>query len=350
MSKPTRYPEVSVAGSPREMGRQIGEACGEQIRGFCEAAIERVNLTTPISLDAALQVAHESIPYVESYSPDMLDELRGMGEAANVSLDQLMLLQVRNQLQADESGCTALAVGMPLRTQGLVAQNWDNDPALDEFTVVLKRQPVGKPALLNVTQAGLISYLGLNDAGIGFCVNSLPAPARRVGVPHYFTTRAIYESRNLDDAVDAVRRAERAIPANIVMSTPQGPADLEVTIDDVHVIRPNGNGCVTHTNHCEHPDLIAYNEQFPELIQSHARKTRIEQLLPDSLESLSIDDVQQVLRDHDNYPRSICRHSNDDSEHGFWETVWSLIIEPERGCLHLSRGNPCSQPYETYSL
>ena len=40
----------------------------------------------------------------------------------------------------------------------------------------------------------------------------------------YFTVRGIYESSSLEAAVAAVRRAERAIPANIILTTPQGPA------------------------------------------------------------------------------------------------------------------------------
>ena len=62
----------------------------------------------------------------------------------------------------------------------------------------------------------------------------------------------------------AVRRAQRAIPANIILATPQGPADLEVTTDHVHILRDEQ--LVVHTNHCLHPELIAINQDFPELI------------------------------------------------------------------------------------
>jgi isopenicillin-N N-acyltransferase-like protein len=270
---PRRYREIDVAGPPRELGRQIGEAAREEIRSFCAVAMERVNKTIPISRDAAMAVARECIPRAEDYSPDWIDELRGTAEAAGVALVDLMLLQVRNQLQPQEdAGCTSLSLGKPLRAGRIVAQNWDNDPALDEFTVVLTRRPTGQPAFTTVTQAGLIAYIGFNDAGIGLCLNTLPAPSRRAGVPHYFTVRAIYASNSLESAVAAVRRAERAIPANIMLTTPQGPADLEVTLDAVNVLRDEGIGRLTHTNHCRHPALAAINDDFPELIQSHRRQ------------------------------------------------------------------------------
>jgi isopenicillin-N N-acyltransferase-like protein len=276
-----------------------------------------------------------------------------MAEAAKVSVEDIMLLQVRNQLQPEsDAGCTslALAADRPRRTSGLVAQNWDNDPDLQPFTIVLTRRPVGKPALMTVTQAGLIAYIGFNEAGIGVCLNTLPAPARSIGVPHYFTVRGIYEADSLEGAVQAVRRADRAIPANIMLTTPQGPADLEVTLDRVHVLQDAALGGVTHANHCRHPELVVINGQFSELIQSHDRQRRIDQLLDLPHRSPELVEVQNLLRDHEGYPRSICRHANDDSKTGIWETVFSVIIEPQARRMHVSRGTPCEHPYEVYHL
>jgi isopenicillin-N N-acyltransferase-like protein len=281
----------------------------------------------------------------------MMEELRGTAEAAGVTIDDLMLLQVRNQLQPDgDAGCTALSIGGAPGRAAIVAQNWDNDPDLDEFTIVLTRRPAGKPALMTCGQAGLISYMGFSEAGIGACVNTLPAPSRGIGVPHYFTLRGIYEAASLDEAVEAVRRAHRAIPANIVLATPQGPANLEVTIDDVHVIRPSRTGCLTHTNHCVHADLVPVNDEFPELIQSHARKCRIDELVAGVDGTVDLDAVKSILSDHQDHPRSICRHANDDRPHGFWETVFSIIIEPSKRRMHISRGTPCGRPYEIYAM
>ena len=38
-----RYREIRVRGTPREVGRQIGEAAREEIRGFAEIALARQN-------------------------------------------------------------------------------------------------------------------------------------------------------------------------------------------------------------------------------------------------------------------------------------------------------------------
>ena len=348
MTPPTRYRQIEVSGSPRELGRQLGEAASEEIRGFAAIALERVNKTVAVSRQKALATAQASIPFIEGYSPDLLEELRGISQSSGVSLEELVLLQIRNQLRPDaDAGCTAFSLNDANRH--IVGQNWDNDPALDPFTIVLTRRPEGHPAMMDITQAGLIAYIGLNDAGIGVCMNTLPAPSRPLGVPHYFTVRNIYQARSLEAAVDAVERAQRAIPANIALATPQGPADLEVTVDAVHVLRPDNNTLITHTNHCVHPELVPINDQFPDLIESHPRKARIDHLLG-SGHGLSLSQMQTALSDHDNHPKSICRHPNDHPENGYWVSVFSVIIEANAGRMHISRGNPCQNPYQIYQL
>ena len=341
----SRYPEIDVAGSPYEMGRQIGEAARDQVRGFCEVGLARTQKTVAVSTERAQQIAAACIPLAEAYAPHMMDELRGVAESAGVTLTDLMMLQVRNQFKPEsDAGCTSFCLSQE-PTQMVVGQNWDNDPALDEFTIVLTRRPLDKPPLMTVTQAGLIAYIGLNSTGIGACLNTLPAPSREIGVPHYFTLREIYEQDSLDGAVRAIRRAARAIPANIMLATPQGPADLEITKDDVFVLRDPQR--VTHTNHALHPEIVAVNDEFPELIESYPRKQRIDELVDSQS---SVEQCMDALRDHDGYPKSICRHANEHPDNGYWTTVFSGVIEPHAGRMFVSRGTPCDHPYEAYSL
>ncbi len=60
--------------------------------------------------------------------------------------------------------------------------------------------------------------------------------------------------------------------------------------------------------------------------------------------------MKAALQDHEGYPRSICRHANEDPQTGEWQTVFSVIIEPDQQRMHVSRGTPCEHPYETYEL
>jgi isopenicillin-N N-acyltransferase like protein len=358
-STPNRFPELTVCGTPREMGRQIGDAVGELVRGFCDEALSAINKTVSVDRDTAARISNESLTYVSQFAPHLVEELQGVAEASVVSLDNLMLLQVRNQFNDalaqgvyGSQGCTALSIGASTMQsgRGVVAQNWDADPALDPYTIVLTRHPDAAPSYMSVTQAGLISYIGMNTAGLAACVNTLPAPSRDVGVPHYFSLRTMFEQTSLAAAVDVLASAHRAIPVNIMMTTPDGPANIEGYIDEVKLL--TDESLLVHTNHCLCTERTSINEEYPELIQSVPRLQRMTQLLSDLVPDckLTIQQVQLVLSDHENYPQSICRHQNADAQHGFWSTVFSIVMDPTAREMYVSRGNPCEKSFELYDF
>jgi len=132
MSEATRYREIEVRGTPREMGRGTGEAAREEIRGFSDIALERVNKTVKVSRERAMEVAAGSLNYARGYSPEMVEELEGMAEGSGLTIEEVMLLQVRNQLGPEEdAGCTAFSLAREVTARGYatLGQNWDNDPA-----------------------------------------------------------------------------------------------------------------------------------------------------------------------------------------------------------------------------
>lgn len=346
-----RYRHIEVSGSHFEIGQQIGDYLKDELQGFVATSWDRIAQTLKLRRETVLNVIHKSIKFVQDWAPDLLDELSGAARSSGLSFDDLMFLQCRNQLTSDmDSGCTSFSHRNEKQQISLIGQNWDNDPALDPFTVVLTRKPTNKPSLMTVTQAGLIAYIGMSDAGMAACLNSLPAPARAVGVPHYFTLRRVFEGRSLDHAVTVIGDATRAIPANIMLSTPDGPANLEVTIDAVNVLKASTEEVLLHTNHCLHPNLTRLNSEFPELIQSRPRLERMSHLLQTGDSCLSMESLKAALQDHSGFPRSICRHANDDPGHGYWKTVFSVVMSVEAGEMHVARGNPCEAPYEVYRL
>jgi isopenicillin-N N-acyltransferase like protein len=357
-TRPTRFREIEVRGGPRAMGRQLGEAAREDVRTLVDLVVERFNMgrQTRLAPEAARAAAAEAIAAAERYLPEAMEELRGIAEGAEVPVEQVMLINVRNQLGAAAplEGCTAVLVEPPASATGLgmVAQNWDNDPALDALSVVLTRRPRGKPALMTFTRPGEVAYLGVSAAGMGIALNAMPGAQRRAGVPWYFILRAMYETTNLPAAVAAVERADRAIPANAVLMIGDQGADIEVMIDAVRVLSPDARGTLVHTNHCAHPDLVCINDQYREGIygQSFPRKARAEAILGRESRPITLQQIQRLLSDHEGHPTSICRHPNDDAAIGWQRSVVSVILEPAAGRMHLSRGNPCENPYELYEL
>lgn len=376
--KQTRFPEFVTAGSPEQMGHAIGEQFRDTIHEMSNVLLERFNRSAanPISVQEAESVAAAAVPYAEAYLPDAVTELRATAEAARISFEKIMLINVRSMLSAppeafemsaahgsdvsgSKDGCTAVMVGAGASGSGsgIAGQNWDNDPAMDPFSVVITRKPTGKPAFMSWCQAGVIAYMGFSDAGFGVCMNALNGPSRRSGVGWYFLVRFIYQARSLDEIVNKIGSARRAMTANAAMITPEGPADLEITLDSVKLLRAGESETLVHTNHCVHESLVSYNEQHADAIygQSFERKDRAEELLSQitgaaASKQVSVDDVKAILSDRQGYPTSINRYPNDDPATGWQRSVVSIVVEPDAGRMHVSRGNPGDNPYEQYDL
>ncbi len=375
-----RFPELSVAGAPYEMGEAIGEACRADIRELCALVVERFNRGNragKLTAADAEKRAMAALQITERHAPDMIDELRGAAAGAGVTFSELFVLNARNMLaRADDErpaglpiksnnlsrraaseaneGCTSVMVSAPGSVTGdpIAGQNWDNDPEMDRFSLVLTRKPTGKPSIITWTQPGLIAYIGMNSAGLGVLMNALNGPSRRSGVPWYFIVRNIYEQHSLADVVRTVESTPRAISANAAMVTPDGAADLEVTPDAVRVIRPASEHFLAHTNHCVNADLDRHNAEYPHRIfgQSFERKRRAEALMTNNAMPASVSSLAGILSDHQGFPTAICRHPNADPSTGWQRSVVSIILEPAAGRMHVSRGNPCESPYETYVM
>jgi predicted choloylglycine hydrolase len=222
-----------------------------------------------MSLDEALSVSAIT-------SPGPLEELHGTAQAAGVPVERLMVLNAMDMLAETSEGCTSIMVSSESSESGVgfAGQNWDNDPAMAPLSAVITRKGAGKAAFTSWQQPGVVAYMGFNSSGI--CMNALNGPTESNGLPWYFFIRSILESNSTAEAVQAVESAPRALTANAAMITAEGPLNLEITPGSVESITADGQGVSVHTNHCAHPALNSYNDEFEDRIygQSFDRRSR----------------------------------------------------------------------------
>ena len=352
-----RFPELTVSGSPVEMGQQIGEHFRSQIVELSDIVLERFNkgAIQQVSWERAEQVALRSFDRVTEFFPDSLKEIEGTSNASGISVERLMVFNARNMLGYQSEGCTSILVSAESSGsgKGFAGQNWDNDPAMAPLSTVITRKGHGKAAFTSWMQPGLIAYMGFSSSGIGICMNALNGPSDPKGLPWYFFVRAILEAKTTAEAISAVESAPRALTANAAMITNEGPLNLEIMPESVESITTDSDGVLVHTNHCVHPSYVSNNLDFSDKIygQSFQRRDRGKELLNARLNQgkVSIDDAKLLLSDHDGFPTSICRHPNDDPNTGWQRSVISIILEPSDNRMHVTNGNPCENKYETYN-
>ncbi len=235
---------------------------------------------------------------------------------------------------------------------GLVGQNADLPEMYLDLLQVVRIAVAGQPEVLMVTPAGQISYIGLNDRGLGVFGNYLHSDDWRVGFPRYFYSRLALTRATTAEALELVAGLRRSSSRNLIMLDASGDAaDLENTIDEVDVLRPVA-GLLAHSNHYLSERLRSF-ERTPWLENSEIRLSRMLTLLGDA-EQLDPQGMAAILRDRDDPENALSIHPEDsgpaDGAGSRNTTVTSVIAEPAHGRIWVSDGPPSRSRYRSYAF
>jgi isopenicillin-N N-acyltransferase-like protein len=349
----SRYPELEVSGSYYEMGYTHGEACRQKILHFLEVSFEQIQQYTGLQSEQARENARKYVRYIEQFDPDLMSEIRGIADGAHVTLENIMVLQVRTLLMyGSEHSCTSFVLEPSATAEGtrIIGQNFDWDPVIQDVCLVIKRHPKEKQSTMCFTQAGLISYMGMSSEGMCVCMNLLQTSGSRYGVPIYFLLRSIYNQRTIEDCIKLVTSTRNARAMNLLIGNRQGAVDLEITAESVKQFRPSASGFLAHTNHFVDPQLSLRDNLVKNVPDSISRYDRINRLLDTPGLKHSVESMKIVMSDHNGYPGSICYHPSDQHRDSLVGTVCSMIMEPNEARMSISHGNPCENDYEMYRL
>jgi isopenicillin-N N-acyltransferase-like protein len=361
------YRLIDVEGGPYERGVQFGRACSDLIARYPdvlravlsqEARLRDPEApTTMLSRDELARRALRFLPAIERFSPDYVAELRGVAAGAELPFELALLANVRGEVglfdrkpAAPVEGCTAFAVGREATADGgvLIGQNQDQSPLNEQMVVVLRVTPDRGPRILTATFAGLLGYGGINSAGIGIMQNALATSAWKLAMPHYPMKRAFLEQDRVAACVAIAERVDLASSGNYVLVDRERAICLETTPDG-HAVLDSAAGRIAHTNNFIDATLARDDRLVRSLPDSCNRLARMESLLRASRTGIRLEDAMGWLRDHADRPRSICRHF--DAAHGnALKSIYAIICEPDKGRLHITRGNPCSSAFFTYKL
>lgn len=357
----TTFPFYRFAGSHRQIGRQFGEAAAERIQRHRDLALDRLRDRSQVAPDAALAAALAYRPYVLEHARFLDEEIQGVAEGSGLSLAEAYLLQLRAELAkqpaqrpSGETGdeCTTFAVLPEATANGspLVGQNADLPAFYGEIGIVMEIVPDDMPRVLMLTPAGQVSYIGINDRGLGIFANFLTCDGWRVGFPRYGFSRVGLRYETVDEAIAAIRALPRASSRNMIMLDSHGTAaDLETTPARDARLDPV-DGLLTHANHYVAETLLD-KERSPvaQVANSRVRQGRMDDLLRERRGTLDAGVMQEILRDRACYPDTLCRQSGDDPTSDVI-TFASVIAEPAAGQMWVAVGPPDAHPYRRYAF
>lgn len=256
---------LDLHGSPRERGRQHGEALREEIarhHALWEEAIA-ADLGEPAGdyLDGLIEQGF--LAAAQSHAPDLLEELRGIAEGSGIPYARIFARMLSDEepwvrmeyaryRETAPKGCSSLGSdagpGAPL----LIAQTmdvptwWDGGQTLLRFT-----QPNGDRALV-FTVAGKISLCGMTQKGLAITCNSLlQLDPSRSGLAEDLVVRSYLASGSQAAGYAFLRQVHHASGQNYIV--PDGrcrAVSLECSASGVSEWRHEAADLVVaHSNH-----------------------------------------------------------------------------------------------------
>jgi isopenicillin-N N-acyltransferase-like protein len=342
-------PLISVEGTPRDCGVAYGTAAAAAIAANVANYMARF---AAAGLDAERVHHYGALFRVASHrhAPRVAEMLDGVAEGAGLDAERIYALNGRTELiYSTATECTALGVVTERSANGhtLLAQNWDWHPAQRPYALLLATRDERGHEVLALTEAGMPAKAGLNDAGLGVCVNMLTTTRDRRdgGVPYHVLLRAVLEARVLAGAIRVACATPRGASINILLGqafgddVPGEVLDMEIAPDDIGFLTPS-DGVVTHANHFE-TALSAIDTLKSIGSSSFFRSARARRLLKDGKVDEKL--VRAVLTDHGGYPEAICRHDEGAAtEDDRTESLFSVVLDLDERRLSIAAGPPCT--------
>jgi len=303
-----------------------------------------------------LQYGMEHLPASKEYAPDLVDEVDGIAQGAGVAFEKAFFLNCFDEVSSYNPdlvnkavhGCTAFGATGRATREGTtyVGQGWDMDEWYVPYLFRLLR-PDGEPEALVLGHPSIIGGTGINSHGLAMVWNSLKPTDTRVGAPCTFVLRKALQQQSLGELVGAIINCPRANGMNFIAGASYGVVDVEVTATKYSVTYGT---IVHHANHYEAPELKLYEEYLPNAVpDTLVRTARMRQLLDERYGAIDLPACQEIMRDHGNYPGSICRHCIPGRTNP-WQTQSALIYVPAEGKVLASNGRPCETPFVEYTL
>ncbi len=312
----------STERNPRERGEAFGRAQAEPIAKTL-ALYERMFAETGVTVPADLPIP-----------PQQQEELEAIARGANVDAHALMAVNARTEILAGHGPTECSVVG----AGGLLAQNWDWHP---ESATVIQIVEHDQGWFVTLTEAGILAKIGLNDAGLGVCLNLLRTTADGgcTGTAIHVLLRQTLEScRTVDEAIELLTSATTSASSAVTVATPGDVATIELSPGGANVIR----GAVgAHTNHFLVAPKAGHDTMPEESPNTIPR-----------LQTVRDQPLLDALRSHDGHPKGVLPAPWTDNEPWAEQTVTvaSVVMNLAKLRFHVAAGQPCTHEHVLLDL
>ncbi len=335
--------KIKLSGYPEEIGFQHGRMLSDQIHRNIRfyKSIFQSNL---LEESKVLELAKSFKRQINDFNPNYIIEIDHIAEGAEVS-ESLWLYALNSRtelaLTVYTNECTAVVFPRP----NLIGQTWDWAQHLESNSVIMEIEFPSGHRILQLTEAGIIGKIGLNNKGLGITLNLLrTVNLKLTGVPIHIVMRGVLESTNLEEAKDVIRRSGHGKASNIIMAQAGQAVNVEFAGDQTFYYKIKDLVYV-HTNHSLHALKpvqivdISYDDSFSRYTTAVKLLQRVDDYSAKALISILSDqtnNLNPILAPYE--PHSI-------HEMGNCGTVATVVMDLENRTMMVRDGNPASKMF-----
>ncbi|WP_037493718.1 C45 family autoproteolytic acyltransferase/hydolase [Sneathiella glossodoripedis] len=362
---------LDLKGNATDRGRHHGEEMATSIRANIETYRSRF-LAGGASADDISEQARVWLNRFRQHDAEYYEEMQGIAEGSGINITDIALLNARYEIayslytteaaaandmpSLEPEGCTSFGAQPEYTANGhtIIGQNWDWLEGLLGNVNLLRVHSEKGPNHMVLTQAGIVSGMfGLNEHGIGLCVNGLSAVGDGSELHHrpfHIRVRDIMKASLYNDALKTIYGTDRVCSTNWVIAQSGGEVlDIETSAKVAHTLYPE-DGLITHGNHFINRTGI--QTEFERIAPCSLYRTpRLERLIRQNSQKWDMDHFKACLKDGFGKPKAICRYPNPaDPEPIRTMTVTSVIMDLDERAMEISDGAPDTNPYVRYEL
>ena len=289
---------------PRDWGEIHGEEYREGIGELAHIRRELLVAKNPGIERDIRSLSLEQHRISLSYDGPLSEELEGLARGACVSLEDVIILNNYTDfrdIDASEEGCSSVYIKRGERS--LAGQTWDMHASAKNFVCLIDVPGGG----IFFSLVGCLGLMGFNPAGCFLGVNNLATVKARAGVLWPMVVRKALREETVAAMKGVLLHAPVTSGHNYLVASRIEGAHLEVTPtlkEEVSSLKTEGE--IFHTNHCLGEETKKLEAALAVNSTSYDRYRLLERKV---LTVRQRKDLVALLRDHENFPRSICSHT-----------------------------------------
>jgi isopenicillin-N N-acyltransferase-like protein len=339
-----------LTGSPYEQGRQLGRGAADLIReNLQRTRSQRQEVLSGLDRTDYDALTRRNEQWVSQEFPELLEEIAGIAEGAEVEHLELLSMNLNPQLSYVHSTVMECTQVLAMRSATIDGKTYvgktrdlQRGPTRQ---VVLHRQHADGGFTSELTPAGRMTVLdGINQHGLSLTCSGQWSARVRVDVSRADSAwlllnlgPVLRHARSADEAVRMIKEQPRASGMIVLAADESRAVALEVTDREVREFEPEDD-LLVRTNHFCSPDFQHLMPTFEEYRSTYDRRARAGEILRERRGHIGMPDILRILSDHAEPPmESICRHGGD----GKSQTYAATINSPQDRTMWVMIGNPC---------